>query len=242
VGKSAVTIEVHGHVVRLDGPLAFDIQDFWERARPLNGGAAAGYALSPEDQVLHLSLNFFRDRRFHSRGAIGQLCDVSESVAQAALDWDAIVERGRRYRIGGPLACTLALARMLLDAPVPEGVLSSLAPALSERNVAAFARLRVVTSRSWVTTELVKPQEPYGHMGLVRAILRRIVPTREYMRLHYGEAGFGTYWRRFGRAARMLAGFVQRPSELTDDLTVDRWVHSLYEQSGRRRPIPERRT
>jgi hypothetical protein len=227
-----VSIEVHGHVVRLDGPLAFDIEEFWSRARPAPD-AAGGLVLAPEDMVLHLCLNFFRDRRFYSRGAIGQLCDLSEALRHhPSLDWGAIVERSVRYGVAGPVACALRLAQLLLDAQIPDRVVPELAPAMLDSDVAAFARLRVATTRSWVTTELVKPEEPYGRLSLLRSILRRIVPTREYMRLHYGDAGVDTYWRRFGHAAQLLAKFVQRPSELTDDLGVDRWVHALQE-SGR---------
>ena len=229
---AAARIEVHGHVVRMDGPLTFDIEEFWTRASPTRGDLAGSFLLSPEDMALHLCLNFFRDRRFYSRGAIGQLCDLAETLRTYPLDWEAFAQRARSYRIAGPVACSLRLVQVLLDAPVPEEVVSSLAPAMMPGDLAAFARLRVVTTRSWVTTELVKPQHRYGGVSLMWSIVRRIVPEREYMRLHYGGAGVDSYWRRLGHAGQLLAKFLRRPSELTDDLSVDRWVHGLHE-SGR---------
>ena len=246
-GAHPVAIEVHGHVVRLDSPLAFDIEEFWQRAQPLAADGAPCSVLAPEDQLIHLALNFFRDRRYHSRGALGQLCDLSETIRQYPIDWRAVVDRGARYRIGGPFACSLQLARSLMDAPIPDGVVQSLAPRMAARDVDAFARMRVVTTRSWVATELVRPEDEYGGVSLARGILRRIVPTREYMRERYGTAGLDSYWRRLGYAAQVFAQFLQKPAGLTDDLSVDRWVHSLYEPertrsgSRRRRGTPETR-
>jgi hypothetical protein len=231
-----LAIEVHGHVVRVDGPLSFDIEEFWQRARPSQQMGAPALVLAPEDLVLHLSLNFFRDRRFHSRGALRQLCDLATVVGQYEVDWGALAERSRGYDVAGPVACTLRLARLLLNARVPRWIVPALAPRMSDRDAEAFARSRVVTTRRWVATELVKPQEVYGNMTLMRNVLRRIVPTREYMRLHYGTAGFDNYWRRLAQSAQVFGHFVQRPSELTDDLTIDRWVHSLYGKKRKRAP------
>jgi hypothetical protein len=225
-----VVAEVHRHIVRLDSPLVFDINEFWSRAQKTTFDGVSAYALSPEDLLLHLCLNFFRDRRFHSVRALCQLCDIAEVIRHyGPMDWDALVTRGKSYGVAGPLACSLGITRALLDAPVPAEVTRSLAPQMKEQDLMVFTRRRVATTRQWAASELVAPSEPYRGMSLIRAVVRRTVPTREYMRLHYGSAGLESYCRRFGQAVRVLARFARRPSELNEDLGVDRWMHSLYE-------------
>jgi hypothetical protein len=231
--ENPIVVEVHRHIVRLDSPLAFDINEFWSRARETSSGGTSAYLLAPEDLLVHLCLNFFRDRRFQSARALCQLCDIAEVIQHyRTIDWETLGKRSETYGVAGPLACSLHLARSLLDAPIPEETVRSLAPQIKERDLAEFARQRVVTARQWVASELVGPGDPYDGKTMVRAAAGRIIPTREYMRRHYGNARFGSYLRRLGQAVRLGARFVCRPSELNSELGVDRWMHSLYSGKG----------
>jgi hypothetical protein len=54
------------------------------------------------------------------------------------------------------------------------------------------------------------------------------------MRARYGSAGLARYTHRFRHALNLLVGFVQRPSELSADLSMDRWLHGLYGRFPRR--------
>jgi hypothetical protein len=121
---------------------------------------------------------------------------------------------------------------MLLDAPAPEDLVRCLAPALSDADLVKFARQRVIPVRGWVASGLIESDIPNGRAGLLYAIVRRIVPPREYMRLHYGGAGFKAYRRRMGQALGFLVRFARHPSELSDDLGVDKWMRSLYGQQA----------
>jgi hypothetical protein len=232
--EHSVAIEIHGHVVRLDGPVAFDIQDFWDRSQRSTSTTAPARELAAEDMVLHLCLSFFRDRLFHSRGALRQLCDIAEVVRQRSIRWDAVVDRSRSYGIAGPVACSLRLSAMLLEAPLPAWVAPALSPNMADLQLATFARRRVMPTTRWHSRALLTLHGRYPGLGVVGSLVRRLVPSREYMRRRYGGDGIEKYWRRMAYWAEVFVRAAQRPSEVTEDRRVERWMRSLYEP----KPIP----
>jgi hypothetical protein len=227
-----VMFEVHRHIVRRDSGLYFNIDGFWERAIETSVVGTKALALAPEDLLLHLALNFFLDRQLRSKKALRQLCDISEVIRYYLIDWDNLAQRSNAYQVAGPLACSIRLAQVLLDAPAPTDFVHYLAPGLSDADLEKFARQRVIPVRGWVASGLVESGTPNGGLGLLHAMVRRIVPPREYMRLHYGGAGFKAYRRRMGQALGFLVRFARHPSELSDDLSVDKWMRSLYGQQA----------
>lgn len=239
IGKPVV-VEVHRHIVRLDSPLQFDISGFWDRTEPLVvDGRDFVKTLAPDDMVFHLALNFFLDRRFHSLAALGQLCDLSEVVKQRdELPWERLVSNVKDCGLGGPTASTLALARDLLDAPVPERVIEDLYPAGVDRErLAAFADERVASTRSWLARELVGAGHTYSKSSMVGGMLKRLVPSRRYMISRYGAqargwAGLRVYAKRWGEGIAYALGAARKPTEFQADLATDRWLHSLTFKSS----------
>ena len=230
-----VVVEIHRHIVRLDSPLHFDISGFWSRAEEVTIEGCPVKVLSTQDLLLHLCVNFFLDRRFSSFRALAQLCDVAEVARyyHDVITWPDLVTAGRAYGLGGPAACVLFLARNLLDAPVPVGTIDALWPTgLDTGQLAAFTRRRVLSTGNWVAKDLVQPGSTYGKASVVRAMLRRLWPSRRYMTSHYGApatgpAGLKAYGRRLAEGVGILLRAAARPSALWEDLSIDRWHHSL---------------
>jgi hypothetical protein len=95
------------------------IEDLWERAVPARVAGVAARVLSDEDTVLHLAVH-----RTSSALRLRFVCDVAELVRRRAdtLDWDALEARAEAVGARIALHMALRLARDLLEAPVPDGI------------------------------------------------------------------------------------------------------------------------
>ena len=239
IGKRNV-VEVHRHVVRLDSPLCFDIGEFWDRAVPHDVAGERALILSPEDQIVHLCVNFLMDRRFSSVYSLGQLVDIKEVVASAdyAPDWEAFTRIVDETGLHGPVGCALSLANLLVKAGTPDRVIEHIAPDLEADTLSRFARGRVVTGSSFIARDLVPAGKRYGRFTFARAMLRRLFPSRHYMLVHYGapagRLGLASqYWTRLRQGLRLVRSGAARPQALRDDLALDRWMHSLQRLTPR---------
>lgn len=238
VGKPVV-VEVHRHIVRLDSPLHFNIKGFWRRARQATVAGVRVQVPGTEDLLLHLCLNFFLHRRFRSSAALGELCDIAETLRYCSdsIAWPGLVQGARECGLAGTTASALFLAQQLLDAPVPTQVLEQLWPqGFSHREVRRFVLRRVFGTLPWVAKELVSPGRPYTITAALGAIPRRVLPGRRYMVSRYGPSARGkalylSYLARLGQALALLLRFVRRPGALREDILIDRWMHSLYSRT-----------
>lgn len=235
-----VLVEIHRHVVRQDSGLHFNIDDFWERARPTKVSGAPALVLTPQDQVIHLCLNFFVDRGFRSQGALRQLCDVAESIKcyDSLLFWEQLMGRVKEYNLAGPVSCVLFAAQSLLEAPVPNGVVCQLWPqGFEDPSMKSYLRRRVLSTQPWVARSLVRGESEYRWRHAAIAALGRLVPSRRYMaRARYRSNTRARmsqlYVARIGEGIRILLRAATRPQEMKEDLSIDRWIHSLLPTCG----------
>lgn len=233
---SLVLIEVHRHIERRDSGLHFDISGFWSRTEQANIAKKDVSVLSPEDLLIHLTLNFYRDRRFRSAAALRQLCDVAEVLKfyRDRMRWQLFLDNVNEYQLNGPVGCVLYLARELLDAPVDPRVAQELWPEnFDQTQIERFLRRRVIDTREWVARSLVPAEQEYSASMILRSAFRRLIPSRRYLTQSYNSAsqrvpvGF-LYLMRLAQGLRILARAVRRPGAMLEDLAVDRWHHSLY--------------
>jgi hypothetical protein len=130
-----IVLELHWRI-----PASFSLDDsFWDRLRPARLLDAEVHHFSPEDLLLILCMHGFK----HGWSHLKWLCDVHELLHDASLDCEQAIERAKR---AGGLRIVLvgcALARTLLDAPLPplidaqiqkDGVARSLAETFRRRN------------------------------------------------------------------------------------------------------------
>ncbi|MCP4201126.1 MAG: nucleotidyltransferase family protein, partial [bacterium] len=138
-------LELHRHIVRADSGFHFPVSELWARAQETQIADLSALILSPEDQLVHLSLSFFGDRAlfYQSSCALGQLLDIAALIDhhRGILSFDEVAARAKTNNHEGPLLCALWSSSELLRASVPREVLERLA-------VTSFA-----TARLWIFTE-----------------------------------------------------------------------------------------
>jgi hypothetical protein len=126
---------------------AVPTDELLERAVPAQLSGTNVKVLEPTDQVLHLCL--------HGALAGGHqlvwLKDIERAVASSLPDWDALVDRARRYRLGLVCALMLQRARSVLGAEVPSAVIGDLAPDRLLPSWWAFSQWRTGDAR-WART------------------------------------------------------------------------------------------
>lgn len=233
-----VPIEIHRHIVESDSPFHFELAGFWTRAR---GAAIAGtqaLVLAPEDQLTHLCLNCFLDRKYRSSGALGQLCDISETILHNwdTVDWDLFNYEAHQHNLAGPIYCTLFTVKELTGTAPPGNVLKDLEPeSFSVGMAQRFIEKRVLRAGQWVPLEFVRPRKnPW----------RRLFPDQSYLAQRYGWSGssrwiFWLYLRRMVEGSKLLSQSLSRPWDMGQDLRINRWLQSLYgsgEPEAPRRP------
>lgn len=120
-------VELHWCLVNYDwfrDASAISLDALWQRAVPLDESGVL--RLSPEDTLLHLCLHL---GIHHAYGVARMLVDVDQLVrCQQGLDWEALLERARAFRLQSALYFGLDIARRLLGTPIPPHVLDRLQP------------------------------------------------------------------------------------------------------------------
>jgi hypothetical protein len=103
---------------------AVQTDELLERAVTVRLSGVDVRALEPTDQVLHLCLHGAMSGGHH----LVWLKDIERAVASSPPDWDELVGRARRYRLGLVCALMLQRARDVTGAEVPSAIIEVLAP------------------------------------------------------------------------------------------------------------------
>jgi hypothetical protein len=124
-------LELHTALFTQQAPFVLPPSQIWDGARRVRVGSQLALVPSEEDQLLHAALHFAWSHEM-TFGAWRTLRDVERLAASDTLQWDTFVDKARLAH--GATCCywTLRLARDLVSAPVPSGVLDALAPRLPE--------------------------------------------------------------------------------------------------------------
>jgi len=156
-----------------------------ERALPGTVRGRTMRLLSDEDTLLHLAIH-----RSRSPLRLRFLADVAEVVRGrgATLDWEVLVARAREVRARTALFSGLWLARDLLGAPTPAGVLGALHVNRTKRRVllgtcgpAAMFRAAAPGDRTRQPSLMLRllEQDGAGHVSwaLARTVVRKVPKT-----------------------------------------------------------------
>jgi ribosomal protein S18 acetylase RimI-like enzyme/predicted nucleotidyltransferase len=132
--------------------------EIWRRAQPIELQGLSILILSPEDNLLFLAQNLFKQDTHLLRS----LCDVAELLKKyaAVLDWDYIEESARSWQVDFAVYFSLRQARDILGAPAPVSPLKALKPGWWRRLLFDFVMNREVLIspvkgerlRSWTAT------------------------------------------------------------------------------------------
>jgi hypothetical protein len=232
--EKKIVLEIHQHFVDSDYPHQFDMKGFWDRALPLKMYGNNALTLAPEDMLIHLSIKFLLDRRYHSDNALGQLCDISEVIRYYcdSLDWNLLVKNAEECGIKSGIHFALLTCQQLLQTPVSKKVLQDCQPLNFRPDMAElFIRRRVLDSRPWLAHGLSDPRKPYNRLKLFTAIFSRFrVLVRDAFKKNTLDANPRTFYlRRIQGIFFRLVKALFRPSELRDDLQLDKWLSEIYQ-------------
>ncbi len=133
-------------------------QEIWRRAQPMELQGLSILVLSPEDNLLFLAQNLFKQ----DTHLLKSLCDVAELLKKYApvLDWDYIEESALSWQVDAAVYFSLRETRDILGAPVPVSPLKALKPGWWRRSLFDFLMNRETLSspirgdrlRSWTST------------------------------------------------------------------------------------------
>jgi hypothetical protein len=143
---SAVSIEIHWHIERPNGPFGIDVGGFWDRARPAAVAGVEIQALSPEDLLLHLCQHMHKHAMI---GGIRPLCDIAHVTERYndVMNWTKFTSRSLEWGVAPSAYVALYLAKELLGAEIPASSLNNLEPARFDRLLLSFAKDRILDCR-----------------------------------------------------------------------------------------------
>ena len=138
-----VPVEVHWNIHRPSTAFHIDIYEMWNRAERAKIADVDTLVLSNEDLILHLCLHACYHKLI---GGIRTLCDITETVRRYAqqIDWGQLQRRSYQWDISEYVYVTLRLAKELLGAGVPEGVLDSFEPQAFDSGLIRWAREEIL--------------------------------------------------------------------------------------------------
>ena len=135
-----IGVELHFGVARPDTPFRIEVADLHGRARPILTSGETMLVCSPEDMILHGILHLSFHKEFVLK-PLRQLRDLGGIASKEPVDWDQVCGLARRYRAERSAYYALRLARVLLQAPIPEHVLSTLRSSIGAWELNLFAQV-----------------------------------------------------------------------------------------------------
>jgi hypothetical protein len=135
-----LSVEIHWSILPPQFPFPIDTDGQWRRARPAVLAGVETLAFCPEDLLLHLCLHAGCTHGYEP--GLRLFCDIREILRchEADLDWALVRRLIREWGIGKSVFLTLHLARELMGAQVPEGVMDELRPVDFDERFVALAK------------------------------------------------------------------------------------------------------
>ncbi|MEM7334718.1 MAG: nucleotidyltransferase family protein [Chloroflexota bacterium] len=207
--QNGVTLEWHWHVFPPSQNHRLSIHELWERAESIVVSNQPVLALSPEDTVLHLTnhISYHHHFLFGLRNLIDLMLFCQKF--EAALDWDCIGSRAKRWQIDKGGFVALRIAKRFFEAPIPEAFFAKFEPEgfdniHVERGI---EQLFVLPAHARaIPMTLQKVQSETGPINQGRELYRALFPTPTWMAARYGiEPDSMPRWQMFLHRWRSLA-------------------------------------
>jgi hypothetical protein len=138
-GLPDACVELHWDLDLPSRPFRLGLDAVWARAVPARIAGVSARILCPEDALLHLCLHACKHKLTSS---LRMYCDIARLAHRCGsrFDWDAFVQRAEEAGANAFVYAPLALARDLLEAPVPDEVLKRLLPASFDPRIVTAAK------------------------------------------------------------------------------------------------------
>lgn len=116
---SGVPLDLHWNLINMyRGRMRIDTAEVVARAVDVENDGIAIPSLGPEDAILHLALH----AALSGGDRLLWLKDIERGVEVWRPDWNLILERARRWRVGPPVGLMLGRSHDVLGAKIPDGV------------------------------------------------------------------------------------------------------------------------
>ena len=191
-----------------------DLQEIWERAVKVEAWDQPAWGLCPEDLLIYLALHWGVHHAFS--GLVWRL-DLALLLRRygGTLDWDAVTERARRWRVRGALYVALREIHEEFRVGPPPAFLARL-----RRGGPRLAFLEWLSRRRGEQLERLDYLIPVLLMDrgsdLLRALARGVLPPAGWARFRYGKRSLlGAYLAHYGRIGRVFLGTVRAAFPLT---------------------------
>lgn len=128
-GRWPVSVDLHFDLLPHPNPYAVDLDQLWSRRLPATICGVPCHILSPMDALHHTCLHFAYNHSYRS-APLRHLVDILALTSRHGneIDWEELVKLVSEARTAGAVFWPLAFARAWLGAPIPDSVLSRLAP------------------------------------------------------------------------------------------------------------------
>jgi hypothetical protein len=183
------------------GP-SMDLDEVWERAVKIGAWSQAARGLCPEDLLIYLALHWAVHHAFS--GALWGL-DLALLLRGGGgeLDWEAVAERGARWRVSRALYFALREVEEQFGIGAPAAVLSRLRPV--GLRAAALEWLRRRGSEQLERLDYLVPVLLMDRgLDVLRALAGAALPPAGWARVRYGEPSpLKAYLVHYGRIGRV---------------------------------------
>ncbi|MFC1597524.1 nucleotidyltransferase family protein, partial [Planctomycetota bacterium] len=188
---NSASVDVHWTPVMLGGGFSVDVDGLWNRAQPASMNGVVTSVLACEDLLLHLCVHGGYQHAFGL--GLRPVCDIAETLFRYrdALNWAAIVQRTRLWGAQKCVYFGLRLSQELLDAPVPQDVLESLAPDDDDGRWMKLILKQVFGDNGSIcpsvsgSSKLAQLRGPQSFRHKVGFVLRRVFPARKELACIY---------------------------------------------------------
>jgi hypothetical protein len=197
-GLPTLCIEPHWHLDLPSRPFRIDLEGIWTRAVPAVVAGVEAKTLSPEDALLHLCLHACKHKLTAS---LRSYCDIAAVVHRhaAQMDWTRVADRAWDWQVNTFVYVPLAVARDLLEAPVPAPVLDRLVPASFERGLVSLAQEGLAEDPLGASLFTDFFDLRWGDPLARRRVVAKVL-SREVLTARYGvRAGAQHVWWRYSQ-------------------------------------------
>lgn len=193
-----VTVEVHFRLSRL--PLKIDLDAMWRRATPIPSLSPSAYLPSPEDLLIHLTLNtslHHPDRLLQQHLKFLADLEALYHGGNGSLDWEYIFTCARKAGIEVAVTHPLVLSYELLnqdwlkDELEREGVLTNVHWDFINQLASDIREGRQIPEMSWMVARM---GEARGLVDKLKILLRIIFPSWGELSEVYPKWASSPFW------------------------------------------------
>ncbi len=121
--SGGVPLDLHWSLINMyRADTAIDTSEILGRRVAVELGGVPAWSLEPSDRLIHLAVH----GALSGADRLVWIKDVDLAARDAAVDWSAVAERSRRWKVARPVGLMLYRAARTLETPLPRGLADSL--------------------------------------------------------------------------------------------------------------------